>query len=1066
MRKHILLFAFALFFQLTIAQNNCQNALPFCAGGVSGVTFPATTSTPQIPAQPGPNYGCLATVPNPAWYFLQVNNPGSLNILIQGQIGSPPVPGTDVDFICWGPFSSLANVCNSLTAANQVPVNLPTSNGCSYSGSPTETLIIPNGLTGQYYMVLITNFSNQTQNIAFTQIGGTGNTNCNLLLNKTICAGNSFTITAANTTSLSNPSYSLQPSGITNNTGSFVVSPLTTTSYTAFLTGTNASNAVVTQTSVTNLTVNPQPSASPTATQTTCTGTVNALNLGLSFNPTNATPTYTIAWTPTPFGIASPTQVSTTGGIAPGNYTAVITAQGGCSATAVVTISPPPAPAIFGLIPVGPVYSITCIEPTVVVNASEASYTYTWTNINSVPLNGLNASFTATNLGSWTITATNPTTGCTSRKTFSVVLNNSAPLSVVAPINQSITCGPGVVATATGTALNPTINVTHSWIAPGVPAPYTSGGAVSIYNPIVGTSTYILTNNINGCSTTRTIQVVSTAGNYPSFGVTSAANFTLGCSTKSVGDINIVGANTSPPGGVVSYTLLPPSYTGTNYATSQIVPSYTVNVPGTYSVIVRDNGNQCETRLLLSILQNNFGPLISTSVETQTLSCYTPSVTLRGRSGTQNVSYTWRKTVQPSLVVDSLLPVITTPAGASVPSATLIDTYTLTILDAGNLCTSSTLVTLYQNTRPPKPAIALSFTALTCSIYSINATNNSTTGVLPGTFFGTGNLNAILWQGPSPQNDLTNSSTYLGFTPGAYTMTVRDMNNGCTSVTTALLGDNRIYPVINTNTLVALDCGAGNSGVKLAAQALNLNPSDVKAQWFPPNNPTPGVTGLNSLTLTTDGVGVYKLIVTTNTNSCSNSVNVFVVNGVLTANFTADQTSGFAPLTVNFTNNSASSSSVTGTSSITSVWSFGNGATKTTTAITTSAGTSAVYTQPGTYTVTMYATKGTCIDTFAKVIRVDIPSKLEIPNVFTPNGDNVNDIFFVKAANLTSITALIYDRWGTKIYELSTDKGNIAWDGKTQTGREAPDGTYFYVITAKGKDGLSYDTKGTVSLFR
>jgi gliding motility-associated-like protein len=195
-------------------------------------------------------------------------------------------------------------------------------------------------------------------------------------------------------------------------------------------------------------------------------------------------------------------------------------------------------------------------------------------------------------------------------------------------------------------------------------------------------------------------------------------------------------------------------------------------------------------------------------------------------------------------------------------------------------------------------------------------------------------------------------------------------------------------------------------------------------------------------------------------------VNVFVVNGVLTANFTADQTSGFAPLTVNFTNNSASSSSVTGTLSITSVWSFGNGATKTTTAITTSAGTSAVYTQPGTYTVTMYATKGTCIDTFLKVIRVDIPSKLEIPNVFTPNGDNVNDIFFVKAANLTSITALIYDRWGTKIYELSTEKGNIAWDGKTQTGREAPDGTYFYIITATGKDGMSYDTKGTVSLFR
>jgi gliding motility-associated-like protein len=186
----------------------------------------------------------------------------------------------------------------------------------------------------------------------------------------------------------------------------------------------------------------------------------------------------------------------------------------------------------------------------------------------------------------------------------------------------------------------------------------------------------------------------------------------------------------------------------------------------------------------------------------------------------------------------------------------------------------------------------------------------------------------------------------------------------------------------------------------------------------------------------------------------------------LTANFTADQLSGFAPLTVNFTNNSASSSSVSGTSSITSVWSFGNGTTKTSTLNTANAPASAVYAQAGTYTVTLFATKGTCLATYSQVIRVDIPSKLEVPNVFTPNGDNSNDIFFVNTANLDEITALIFDRWGNKIYELTTNKGNIAWDGKSNTGKEAPDGTYFYVITAKGKDGVNYETKGTVSLFR
>jgi gliding motility-associated-like protein len=188
-----------------------------------------------------------------------------------------------------------------------------------------------------------------------------------------------------------------------------------------------------------------------------------------------------------------------------------------------------------------------------------------------------------------------------------------------------------------------------------------------------------------------------------------------------------------------------------------------------------------------------------------------------------------------------------------------------------------------------------------------------------------------------------------------------------------------------------------------------------------------------------------------------------VINGVLNADFTADQTSGYAPLTVNFTNNSASSSTTSATSSITSVWSFGNGTTRTTTS---NIPTSALFSQPGTYSVTLFTAKGSCADTVIKVIRIDIPSKLEVPNVFTPNGDNSNDIFFLKTANLSEITALIYDRWGNKIYELTTNKGNIAWDGKTQTGNEAPDGTYFYIITAKGKDGQEYNTKGSVSLYR
>ncbi len=1046
MRRIFLVFLVFLTICCIPQNNTCINALPFCANGTSGLTFPAFTSTPATQAQVGPAYTCLSTQPNPSWYYLQISNSGNLDILIQGTLTTPPTgPGQDVDFTCWGPFSSLSGICNNLTALNTID--------CSYSGSFTETLNIPNGISGQYYMVLITNFANVTQNIIFQQYSGTGSTNCSLLASNTsICAGAVATVSTTNSGNLTNPSYSIQPGGNINATGIFTVSPVSTTNYTIFITGANNLNVVVTQTAPSTVTVFPQPIVSPTITQTSCTSTLNAFNLGLTFNPSNPAPTYTINWAPIPTGIVSPIQTSVNGttAISPGLYVANITAAGGCVAVANININPQPPIPVFTLSPFGPSYTVTCANPTLTINASDITYNYQWNNNGAAQQSGAVAYFDGTTLGNWSVTASDPNSGCIKTYTFNVSQSVSLPTSTISPLSQFITCINSAIQTVTATS-NPTINVQHNFISP-------LGGTVSVNSPTAiftpgpGTYTHVLVNLVNGCQVTKTFSITSPA-EFPTFNVNSPSNFTLGCGTKSIIAINIQGAVTNPvPGGAVSYTFLPPG--SSTLFTTNAVPTITnVTVPGTWTIVVQDNSTNCRTKVPVSVVQNTFVPNVEAIVPNQTLTCASPTVKLEGASLTPNVSYNWSFPTAPGNLQGIPITIITT----SNTTNTLVANYTLTVMDNNNTCKSSTIIPMYQNIFPPKVGISLSSTVIACNTASVVLTNTSS-NQSPSNFPNTQIIQAYLWEGPPPQNPEQLISNYVAIIPGTYTLTAKNLNNGCIASGTTIIADNRIYPVVNNPSApppFILDCGS-------PTVAINANVTDPLANyaylWEVPISSTIGV-ATNSI-LTVNLIGTYKLQVTNSNNGCISYGTVNVINGSLTANFDPDKISGFAPLTVNFNNTSTSVNSL----SISTVWNFGNGTSSVTAS--SSITPSSIYNQPGIYTVTIFSNKGLCQAVSKKTIVVDIPSKLEVPNVFTPNGDGSNDIFFLSAANLTEITALIFDRWGNKVYELTSNTGNIAWDGKNQSGKDVAEGTYFYVITAKGKDDQAYNTKGNLSLYR
>lgn len=86
-----------------------------------------------------------------------------------------------------------------------------------------------------------------------------------------------------------------------------------------------------------------------------------------------------------------------------------------------------------------------------------------------------------------------------------------------------------------------------------------------------------------------------------------------------------------------------------------------------------------------------------------------------------------------------------------------------------------------------------------------------------------------------------------------------------------------------------------------------------------------------------------------------------------------------------------------------------------------------------------------------------------IPSAFTPNGDNNNDVFYVRGSNLYSIELEIYNRWGELVFR--TDDLNSGWDG-TYNGREADPGVFVYHLKAVCLDKQEYFTKGNLTLIR
>ncbi len=170
--------------------DSCHTALPFCTGTI--YTFPGGVNTGL--AQVGPEYDCIGEERNPAWYYMKIANPG--NIVIK--MSSAPLE--DIDFCLWGPFGDpylpcpLNNSQGGLTGSKVID--------CSYLSDEIEYAEIPSASAGQYYILMITNYSNRPCEITFQKLSGSATTDCTILpppasSNSPVCINNNIQLTAA-----------------------------------------------------------------------------------------------------------------------------------------------------------------------------------------------------------------------------------------------------------------------------------------------------------------------------------------------------------------------------------------------------------------------------------------------------------------------------------------------------------------------------------------------------------------------------------------------------------------------------------------------------------------------------------------------------------------------------------------------------------------------------------------------------------------------------------------------------------------------------------------------------
>lgn len=570
----------------------------------------------------------------------------------------------------------------------------------------------------------------------------------------------------------------------------------------------------------------------------------------------------------------------------------------------------------------------------------------------------------------------------------------NALLNVTSTPSCSNPCSGVITASVAATG---TCNYTYLW---------SSGQTTQTVTGLcLGTYSVTITNEF--CEdTTLSIILTGNPGLPPN--ANAGSNQYISCLTNTV---TLSGSSTTP--GAI------PSWVGPGIFSGGSTFNPLVNQPGTYTLTVTDTSTGCVNIATVSVLTNTLAPVIS-STPAYTLTCTQTTTTLTVLSSATGPTVLWSG---PGIVSggSTYTPVVNQPG-----------TYTISVTDTSNGCTSIDTVQVY--TSNSLLVTAGSAQVLTCkdTVAVVSASANSSTTTMQ-------------WSGSGIISGVNTFSATVN-SSGTYSITVTDTLTGCTSF--AIVS-------VTTNTTLVANAGS-NHTLNCLQSTANLNGSsssnDDSVLWAGPGI----VSGLNSYTPVVNAPGNYTITVIDTITGCvyTNTVAVTI------------DTSVTANAGVNITINQGASTTLIGTGGGTYSWFPSSGL-----SCTNCSNPIAAPEATTTYTLIVTNSANGCTDTsyvtvtVLEVVGCNGDLSVNVPTAFSPNGDGENDALkiYVNQDCFKNYWFAVFNRWGELVFE--TTSADITWDGTyRKVGMNAA--VFTYTFLGNGKDGSTVVKKGNISLVK